>query len=102
MKKVIYGHLYDTESATCVGSYSNEYDYNDINSVDEYLYRKKNGEFFLYAYGGANTEYSRKTGPNTWSAGKAIIPMDLETAKIWVEEHLDGDEYIKIFGEVEE
>ena len=39
---------------------------------------------------------------NSRGFGEKIIPFTLDEAKSWAEEHLDGDEYEKIFGEVEE
>lgn len=30
------------------------------------------------------------------------MPLTIEDAQTWAEKHLDGDEYEKIFGEVEE
>ena len=33
---------------------------------------------------------------------RKIIPLSLESAKKWAEEHLEADEYEKIFGIVEE
>lgn len=73
MKKIIKNRVYDTDKALFLGETS-----------CKTLYRKKTGEYFLYE-----------------ESGK-IIPLTYEEAQAWAEEHLDGDEYIAIFGEPEE
>ena len=101
MKKVINGALYDTETAKLLGedSYSNP---GDFQHWVETLYRTKSGKYFLHGKGGAMTKYAVSVGLNEWSGGEKIIPLDLESAQAWAEEHLDGDEYIRAFGEPEE
>ncbi len=101
MKKVISGALYDTETAKLLGedSYSNP---GDFQYWVETLYRTKSGKYFLHGKGGAMTKYAVSVGLNEWSGGEKIIPLDLESAQAWAEEHLDGDEYIRAFGEPEE
>ena len=48
MKKIVGGKLYNTETATCYGSY--EYSYRrDYKHFLEKLYQKTTGEFYLYA-----------------------------------------------------
>lgn len=102
MKKIINGKRYDTESATRLASYWNGLSSSDFGFIEETLYRKKTGEFFLHGEGGARTQYSRRVGQNLWSGGELLMPLTIEDAQTWAEEHLDGDEYEKIFGEVEE
>lgn len=101
MKKVISGALYDTETAKLLGkdSYSNS---RDFRHWVETLYRTKSGKYFLHGEGGAMTKYAVCVGQNEWSGGEKIIPLDLDSAQKWAEEHLDGDEYIRAFGEPEE
>lgn len=101
MKKVIDGALYDTETAKLLGedSYSSP---RDFRHWKEELYRTKSGKYFLHGKGGAMTKYAVSVGLNEWSGGEKIIPLDLESAQAWAEEHLDGDEYIRAFGEPEE
>lgn len=101
MKKVINGSLYDTETAKLLGedSYSNS---RDFAHWRESLYRTKSGKYFLHGEGGALTKYAVCVAQNEWSGGEKIIPLDLDSAQKWAEEHLDGDEYIKAFGEPEE
>lgn len=101
MKKIINGRRYDTETAREMGyaSYSNA---TDFHFWEETLYRKNTGEYFLHGHGGPATKYAEAVGQNSWRGGERIMPMSLEEAKEWAEEHLDGDEYEKIFGTVEE
>ena len=101
MKKVINGALYDTETAKLLGknSYSNP---RDFRYWVETLYRTKSGKFFLHGAGGALTKYAVSVGQNEWSGGEKIIPLDLDSAQKWAEEHLDGDDYLAAFGAPEE
>ena len=101
MKKVINGSLNDTETAKLPGEdpYSNP---RDFAHWRESLYRTKSGKYFLHGAGGPMTKYAVSVGQNEWSGGEKIIPLDLDSAQRWAEEHLDGDEYIRAFGEPEE
>ncbi len=101
MKKIINGRRYDTQTAKLVGytSYSTP---GSLGYWSEDLYRKKTGEYFLHGQGGPMSRYSERSGENTWSYGHEIRPLSLEEAQEWAEKYLSGDEYEKIFGEVEE
>ena len=101
MKKIINGKKYDTETATKIGEYSNGYSTSDFHYIDETLYRKKTGEFFLYGEGGPMTRYSHACG-DLRGYGDAFIPMSDEETRKWAEEHLDVDYFEEIFGVVEE
>ena len=101
MKKIIDGRMYNTETATELGDFWNGLGASDFNSLSETLYRKKNGEFFLYGEGGAMSKYSQLFG-NESCGGEEIIPLTEEQAKHWAEKNLDADKYIEIFGEPEE
>ena len=101
MNKVIKGKRYDTSKAQAVGyaSYSNR---GDFGFWEETLYRKRTGEFFLHGEGGANSKYAKQVEQNSWCGGEKIIPLTYEKAQKWAEEYMDGDEYEKIFGQIEE
>lgn len=101
MKKVINQKRYDTATAKELGYSQHNYP-GDLNYVCETLYRKRTGEFFLHGEGGANSRYSEQIGQNEWSGGEQIIPLSVESAQKWAEEHLSGEEYEQIFGEIEE
>lgn len=100
MKRVISNRVYDTKTAAEVArdseNLSNPYGW------EEKLYRKNTGEFFLYGKGGAMSKYARSAGQNCWMGGEKIIPLSLESAQKWAEEHLDGDQYLSVFGPIEE
>lgn len=100
MKKIINGKLYDTDTARLIGTWDNGE--SSLNCVEEGLYRKKTGEFFLHGIGGANTKYAESLGSNSWCGSEKIIPLPYDEAQQWAEEHLTSDEYEAIFGEVEE
>ena len=101
MKKVIQGVLCDTSTAKYIGSASYLGD-RDFAHWSEELYRTKSGRYFLYGEGGPASRYAVTTGQNEWSSGEKIQLLSRETAMKWAEEYLDGDEYIKAFGEPEE
>ena len=101
MKKIIKNKLYDTSTAKEIGrKWVNRP--GDFGFIDEALYVKKTGEYFLYGYGGPNTHYAKSIGNNEWSGSETITPMEYETAKAWAEENLTADEYMSAFGVVEE
>mgnify|MGYP004650986583 CR=1 FL=1 len=100
MKKIINGKKYDTATAEKLGFFDN----NELgfSSVEETLYRKRTGEFFLLGEGGPMSKYAVSTGGGNWAGGTAIIPLSWESARAWAEEHLDAAAYEAIFGEVTE
>ena len=100
MKKIINNKVYDTETAKQVGYHDNGLLHSDLGCVEETLYQKKTGEFFLYGWGGAMTNYSSYVGFDRWSSGEMIIPLPIESAKKWAKENLASYEYEAIFGSV--
>ena len=101
MKKIINGKVYDTDKAKELGSdsYSNP---RDFSHWSETLYVKRTGEFFLHGEGGPASRYAERVEQNMWSGGEQLIPLTYDKAREWAEEHLSGDEYEEIFGEVSE
>lgn len=103
MKEIINGKLYNTETANEIAVWSNnDSDYSDFRCIEETLYQKKNGEFFLAAYGGALTKYRRSCGNNSWSGNTLIFPFSDGETKEWLAKHSFVTSYIQLFGEVEE
>ena len=102
MKKIINGKMYNTETAKVCGTYWNGLSRSDFKRYEETLYKKRTGEYFLYGEGGPMTKYAVSVGDNARTGGSAITPMTEAEARQWAEDHLDADEYIEIFGEVEE
>lgn len=101
MKKIINGRLYNTETAEELVEYTNNYTPRDFHYLEETLYRKRNGEFFLYGFGGPLTVYAEPYG-NGSRSGHSIIPLTQDEAREWTETHASADEFIEIFGTVEE
>ena len=101
MKKIINGKKYDTETTQKLGVFWNELSPSDFRNCTEKLYRKKTGEYFLHGKGGAMSDYSESNGNMTCGSEK-IMPMTESEAKRWAEKLLSGEQYIEIFGEVEE
>lgn len=101
MKKVINGSLYNTDTANCVGSWSNNLPYNDFGWCEESLYRTKSGKYFLHGEGGAMSIYCVHSG-NSTCGGERIKPLTYVEAKQWAEENLPTDEYLSEFGTPEE
>ena len=102
MKRIIDGRKYDTETATEVHEWSDkapgEFDY-----IEETLYRKRTGEYFLYGYGGPMTRYAeRERYGSGYIFGSTIIPMTYKEARDWAEGHMSVDDYEAEFGEVPE
>ena len=102
MKKIINGKMYNTETATEIGSWENTPYKSNYIYFKEYLYRKRTGEFFLYGSGNAASKYCEETADRMRSPGKKIIPLTTKEAMAWVENYSDVDTYIELFGEVEE
>lgn len=102
MKRIINGKLYNTETAKEMGIYYSDYARNDFDYYEETLYKKKTGEFFLYGFGNAASKYAKSAFGGGQCGGENIKPLTEEQAKKWTENHLEADEYIEIFGEVEE
>lgn len=101
MKKIINGKLYNTETADLIAEWENGFGYNDFYYVSETLYQTKKRAYFIYYTGGAMSKYATHYGQTT-SGSTGIKLLTEEEAKAWVMDHLEADEYIKLFGEVEE
>lgn len=97
MRRIINNKTYDTDTAKFVGSVGQELD-DRLNRVEEDLYRKRTGEYFLHGSGGAMTRYGVALGDNNWSGGERIMPLSYEQARAWAEEELDVEEYEREFG----
>lgn len=78
MKKVIDGHVYDTDTATFIGVTETPI------SIEE-LYRTRAGLYFLFIL-------------NAGSTTPVFRPLDYSTAKNYARYKLDHDEYEREFG----
>lgn len=95
MKRIINGRRYDTDTAKLVGSFESGY-IGDFDWKEEKLYQKTTGEFFLAGEGGARTRWSRRT-IDGYSSGEGILPLTLDEAREWAEEHLSVKEVENLF-----
>ena len=100
MKKIIKRRLYNTDTATLMGSWNNDM-CGSMEYCEESLYRKHTGEYFLYGRGGPMSVYAVCHGDSCVGSG-SIMPFTEEEARDWAELRLSADDYIRIFGEVEE
>ena len=101
MNRIVKGKLYDTSTAEEIGrrSYGCA---KDLDRFTEILYRKTNGELFLYGSGGPLSCYYRRLSGNCRASGESILcGPDFDPQK-WAMDNLDGDSYIRLFGPVEE
>lgn len=102
MNKIINGKVYNTDTARQIGTWSNGADRTDFSWVEETLYQKKTGEFFIYGQGGANTRYAKQLDAAHWTGGETISLLSYDAARQWAEEHLDADQYQAAFGDIVE
>lgn len=102
MKKIINGKVYDTDTAKAVGEWSNGLTWRDFGCIEETLYKKRTGEYFLFGEGGAMTGYAERVGGNGYSGGSRIMPYTFDEAKRWCEEKLTAEGYEAEFGAVAE
>ena len=101
MKKVIRGRVYDTSTARHISSASGGGENcGGLFYWEENIYCKRTGEYFLHCWGNAGSQYAEHHGTNS-ETGETIKPLTYSEAQKWAEKYMDGDEYIKEFGEPE-
>lgn len=102
MKKYINNKCYNTATAKLLGDwYTKGLSNRDFAYVEEELYVKRSGEYFLHGKGGAMSKYGKIVNRSAVGS-EEIIPLSYEEAKVWAEKHLEPDKYDKIFGEIAE
>ena len=99
MKKIIKGKLYDTDTASRVYS---DIRGNGFDRIEETLYRKRTGEYFIHGEGGARTRYAEQDGTGAYMWGESVVPLTLKAAQEWAEEHMSADAYQAEFGPASE
>ena len=102
MNKIINGKVYNTDTARKIGTWSNGADRTDFSWVEESLYQKKTGEFFLHGQGGPDTRYAQQLEASHWAGGETISLVSYDSARQWADDHLTADQYQAVFGEVAE
>lgn len=98
IKRVIDGKVYDTETAEQIcdcGSHG--YSSRDFKWHDTYLYRTKNGAFFLAGEGGPMTMWAQQSG-NGVGYGEGIRALSEAEAREYAERaEMDPGEMAKYF-----
>lgn len=101
MRRILSNKVYDTATAVLVGSWDDGLDCTDSDHVEESLYRKKTGEYFLHGEGGPRSPYAQRRG-DRWALGEALSPVSFEGAREWAGRHLGTEAYEAEFGTPEE
>ncbi len=97
VKRVVGGHLYDTEQATLIAE--SRYDgASDDEDYKEALYRNENGVLFLAAEGGVESFYSAILRGGKPARGTEIIPLSADEASRWLEDHDHIEQIEALFG----
>ena len=76
MKKIIAKKEYDTKTAALIKKHTYSY-YGDPCGYEESLYQTTDGYYFLYCYGGENSQYPKED----------IKRISKEKASAWLEAH---------------
>ena len=95
MQKIINGKKYDTQTAVACGTYVEPILFTKCETFIT-LYRKANGEYFLYEY------WREMIFIVEVRRDARIKPLTEEEAKKWTEKHLSAEWYESLFGEVQE
>lgn len=93
MKSPIDNENYDITMAKLLGSYTNGKSPLDHDCIAERLYLKGYGEYFLYAFGGAWTQYGHVYRSGECRARFKIIPLTAEEAESWLVKRLNTTDY---------
>ena len=101
MKKIIDGKMYNTDTAKAISIW-NAGQYGGHDYIEETLFKKRTGEYFLYGFSGAFGKYGKYIDINTCSGGSRITPYTEMEAKRWLEKYGTADEYVAEFGEPKE
>ena len=101
MKFILHNKLYNTDTAKKVAEIDNGYFTDDMRYFSHTLYLKKTGEYFLFTYGAPMTGFAETKGDRK-TYGYRITPFTEELAQKWAMNELDAEQYIELFGEVEE
>ncbi|MZQ99546.1 MAG: hypothetical protein GT601_17910 [Acidaminobacter sp.] len=104
MKQIVYGKLYDTDSATLLAKWQNNFSEDDIEFFGEELYKTCRGSYFLVETSSGlefeSTEYESKQKGKEPELTTRIKPISAIEAKNWCEDNVSSDDYINIFGPV--
>lgn len=102
MDKRINGHRYNTTTAKPLACWESPDPRNDFSWYKETIYLKRNREYFLHGQGNAASKYAAPYPGGGYQSGEDIIPLGLNEAREWAEQHLDGAEVEELFGPADE
>lgn len=101
MKRIITGKRYDTETAICIGTASQDQSRSDFSYWEAGLYvTPRSKAYFLAGEGGPMTRFARSLGNRGQQYGENIFPMTPAEALEWAEQHLTVDEVEEHFGDM--
>ena len=87
MKRIIDGKRYDTETAECLADISRCGDRGNFRWDDTYLYRTKNGRYFIAGEGNAASRWAHRYDDGMRGPGSGIAAIDADEAR----ELLEGE-----------
>ena len=97
MKRIIQGKVYDTDTATRIGSLVHSHR-GDFHFEDTDLYKTQKGAWFICGEGGPYSRWSRPCGSNGMSGGHGIQAMTTAEALAWCEDAgIDADTIAQYF-----
>jgi hypothetical protein len=99
MRKIIEGKIYDTNTATEIGTWSNNLSTRDFRNETTTLYITKKGNFFMAGESGPMGSYAYSVGNGT-SGGEGMFALTKEEALEWAERHLEAKEYEEYFKDI--
>lgn len=99
MKKIINRKVYNTETATPIGTWSNNLSTRDFRNETATLYVTKKGAFFVAGESGPMGSFAHSEG-NMTSGGEGLFALTIEEALEWAERHLDLEDYEEFFSDM--
>lgn len=100
MKKIVNSKVYDTDHAKMLGSWFMNAKEDPEKQIVRILYRKNDGEFFLYCDGATRDKFAGNINQDRRRIWKVIRPLTDAEAEEWAYEHLDIDAYNEAFGPI--
>ncbi len=98
--RIIDGKRYNTDSATEVADWSNNYYPGDFEHCREALYLTPKGSWFTCGSGGAMSKYSRPAfGGGLTGDSEVITPLSPDEALAWLEERDELEAIERYFGD---
>ena len=96
-EQIINGKFYSTDTAIPLAGFCTSFRRNDPRQYEEILYRKTNGEFFLFGQGGSMSKYANCSG-RIRTGDSRITPLSPAEARTWCKNNCAPRAYELIFG----